>query len=192
MDIWEYGLYSAGAQCISPAHMQLREQWRALWEQHVAWTRMTIIAAVHNLPGLPQTAARLLRNPADMGMLIGKYYGEATGAQLTELMRGHLLIAIDLVNASKAGDTAAAAKIEQAWYANADAIAHFLASINPYLPEAAMREMLHQHLALVKAEAVAELTGDGARSVAVYDQNEMQALQMADTISTAMIRQFRL
>lgn len=106
MDIQQYWLASAGEQCISAAQVQLRNQWRSLWEQHVAWTRMTIIAAAHNLPDLPQTAARLLQNPADMGALMRTYYGAAIAAQFTDLIHSHLTIANDLVNAAKAGDTA--------------------------------------------------------------------------------------
>ncbi len=192
MDIRQYGLFAAPEPCMSAAQVALHSQWRSLWEQHVAWTRMTIIAAAHDLPDLQQTAARLLQNANDMGALMRTYYGDAGGAQFAALIRDHLLIAINLVNAAKAGDTATAAQAEKLWYANADSIAAFLASANPYLPADALRAMLHEHLALTKGEAVAILTGDAQRSIMLYDQIELQALSMADALSAAMVRQFRL
>jgi hypothetical protein len=188
----QYGVFSSVAPCVSAAQAQLHDQWRSLWEQHVAWTRMTILAAAGNEADLQPVANRLLRNAADMGMLMSRYYGEAAGAQFTGLIHDHLVIALQLVQAAKAGDAAAAAQTEQAWYANADAIAAFLASINLNLPEAAVRSMLRDHLAMTKAEAVAILTGDVPRSIALYDQIEAQALAMADASSAAMARQFRL
>lgn len=49
--------------------------------------------------------------------------------------------------------------------------------------------MLHEHLALIKAEAVAMLTSDYKRSVSIYDEIEAQALEMADMISEDIIEQ---
>ena len=182
--------YYSYMNCISQSMQAFHDEWRLLWEQHVAWTRMTILSAVFNSPDLAATSARLLKNPYDMGAVMQVFYGEAVAAQFTKLIHDHLQIAINLVAAAKAGNTIQAAQIEKQWYANADEIAHFLAGINPYWQEAAFRDMLHQHLALTKAEAVATLSGDYQKSVNLYDQIEPQALGMADAISNGIIAQF--
>jgi hypothetical protein len=171
------------ANCISNKELALHDAWRSLWEQHVAWTRMTIISAANSLPDLTETVARLLRNADDMGTALKPFYGASIAAGFSMLIRSHLLIAIDLVSAAKKGDSAAAAKAEKAWYANADDIAVFLSGINPYWPQKAVQDMLYEHLALTKAEAVATLTGNNEESIRLYDEIERQALGMADTIS---------
>ena len=181
---------SMNMDCITQSMQSLHDEWRSLWEQHVQWTRMTILSAAFSLPDASATTARLLRNPSDMGAVMRVFYGDAVANQFTRLIQDHLLIANKLVAAAKAGDTASAAQLEQQWYANADEIAHFLAGINPYWQEAAVRDMLHMHLALTKAEAVAILSGEYQKSIMLYDQIEQQALGMADALSSGIIAQF--
>lgn len=175
---------------FSESAVELMNTMRLLWEQHVAWTRMTIISMANNLPDQELVTRRLLRNAVDMGNALRPLYGARVANEYTGLIREHLLLAGQLVAAAKAGDRRAAAIAERRWYENADEIAAFLNSINPNLSEAALRGMLHEHLALTKDEATAILTGRYARSIALYDRIELQALEMADAISAGIIRQF--
>jgi LysM repeat protein len=168
----------------------LRDEWRSLWEQHVAWTRMTILGALYGSPDLHETLNRLLRNASDMAAIIRRYYGPAAASRFEELVRQHLLIAVDLVNAAKAGDAEAAGAAERRWYANAVDIASLLAGLDPFWSQETFRPMLFEHLALTKAEAVAILGGEFQRSVELYDTIEKQALGMADELSSGMSRQF--
>ncbi|MGO0061286.1 LysM peptidoglycan-binding domain-containing protein [Brevibacillus fluminis] len=177
-------------RCLCPAEVALSNEFRSLWEQHVAWTRMVIISIAAGLPDEELTTKRLLRNPSDNAAVIARYYGEQNAAIFRDLFTDHLVIAARLVKAAKAGDQQAAAREEQLWYQNADAIAAFLAKLNPYWPEREMRDMLHTHLALTKAEAVARLTGDFATDIATYDKIEQQALEMADAFSAGIVKQF--
>ncbi|UHA76262.1 acetylglutamate kinase [Paenibacillus sp. 481] len=163
---------------------------RSLWEQHVAWTRMTILSIAFNLPDLNFTTARLLQNAPDMGNALKPYYGEQIATTYGNLIRDHLVIAADLVKAAKAGDQQAADAAERKWYANGDEIAHFLSKINPYISYESFRNMFYEHLALTKAEAVAILTKHFQASINLYDQIEKEALEMADIITNAIIQQF--
>src|SRR5215216_2094069 len=63
---------------------------RKLWEDHITWTRLAIISLAHDLPDLPGTSARLLRNQVDIGSAIKPYYGRAAGDQLTALLEEHI------------------------------------------------------------------------------------------------------
>lgn len=40
---------------------------RKLWEDHVTWTRLAIVSFAGDLPDLPATQRRLLRNQTDIG-----------------------------------------------------------------------------------------------------------------------------
>jgi len=175
---------------FTQSEIGLMNTMRALWEQHVAWTRMTIISIAANLPDKELVSQRLLRNAKDMGNVLKSLYGNKNANEFSYLIREHLLIAAQLVEAAKAGNTKEAANVERAWYENADEIANFLNSINPYLPVAAVREMLYQHLALTKSEAVARLTGNFAQDIAAYDKIQRQALTMADAITAGIVEQF--
>jgi LysM repeat protein len=178
------------AQTISSNELNLRNTLRKLWEEHVAWTRMAIESMAFSLPDLTQVSARLLRNAPDMASALRPLYGETNAARFGALIRDHLTIASQLVTAAKAGNVQAAQDAERRWYVNADQIAEFLNGINPYINKENFRNMLYNHLALTKAEAVATLNKDYAKSIDLFDQIETQALAMADTMAGAIKMQF--
>jgi hypothetical protein len=163
---------------------------RGLWEEHVAWTRMFIVSFAGDVPDLDATTNRLLRNQADIGDAIRPFYGDAAADQLTSLLRTHILTAADILAAAKAGDTAGVATASDAWYANANDIAAFLAGANPKWSDADLRAMMKAHLDLTLAEAVAQLQGHYADAVAKYDAVEVEIRQMADMLSDGIIAQF--
>lgn len=168
---------------FTKAQVNLMNHIRMLWEQHGVWTRSTITSLVFSLPNEDFVVARLLRNPVDFEHALQPYYGTRIAASFRDLLTKHLVVAADLVRAAKAGDNKAAAEAERKWYANADAIAAFLGSINPCWSEQQWRMLLYHHLELVKAEAVEMLAGRYEASIAVYDQIEIQALGMADVMA---------
>jgi len=112
--------------------------------------------------------------------------------KFSDLLTSHLVIASELVKAAKAGDNKAASDAEKQWYANADEIAAFLGSINPYWSQEDWKMMMYAHLALVKAEVVNMLTKDFESGIQVYDEIERQALEMADVMAEGIIKQFSL
>ncbi len=182
----------AGKGTISKKELALRNDMRRLWEDHVTWTRLAIISLTTDSPDTEATVGRLLQNQTDLGDAIKPFYGEAAGDELTRLLREHILIAADIIAAAKAGDGPGVADGQARWRANADEIAAFLNGANPRswkLDE--MKAMLYEHLRLTTNEVVARLTGDWTADVATYDQIHLQALEMADMLSTGIVRQFK-
>lgn len=164
---------------------------RQLWEDHITWTRLVIVSIANDLPDTQATVDRLLQNQTDIGDAIKPFYGEDAGNQLTALLRDHILIAAEILQAAKSGDTAAQTDAVARWYANADDIAEFLHAANPdQWPLDEMQMMMHEHLDLTLQEAVAYLQGDHTASVAAYDQIHVQILEMADMLSDGIILQF--
>jgi LysM repeat protein len=175
---------------ISPGELKLRNALRKLWEQHVAWTRMTILSAAADAPDLSVTANRLLRNAADMAAALKPYYGETNAANFGRLIHDHLTIAMQLVTAAKQGNAPAAQEAQRQWYANADQIADYVHTLNPYIDRDAFRKMLYTHLALTKEEAVNRLNHNYEKDTALYDQIEDEVLDMADMMSAGIVRQY--
>ena len=186
--------YSCGinpnAAGISKSELNLNNNLRMLWEQHVVWTRLFIISLVFSLPDIDLVTKRLLRNPKDFEAALKPFYGDKIASRFSELFTSHLSIAAELVKAAKAGDNKAATDAEKRWYANADEIATFLGSINPYWSREEWKSLLHEHLAMTKAEAVDILTKKYAEGIDEYDAIEKQALTMADLMTAGIIRQF--
>src|SRR5512146_869247 len=96
---------------------------RKLWSDHVIWTREYIVAAVAGAPDAGAAAGRLLRNQEDIGAAVAGFYGQPAGDRLTELLKEHITIAVDLVAAARSGDQAAFATHDAGWTANVRAIA---------------------------------------------------------------------
>ncbi|HEX7527345.1 MAG TPA: hypothetical protein VF327_13605 [Gaiellaceae bacterium] len=162
-----------------------------LWEDHITWTRMVIVDFAAALPDLKTAEIRLLRNQTDIGNAIKPYYGAAAGNKLTSLLRTHILEAVPVLTAAKAGDKTKLTQALDAWHANGQQIAAFLTKANPVdWPLAMTTTMMKHHLALTTKEAVARLQGNWTTDVAAYDQVHAEILQMADMLSTGITHQF--
>lgn len=168
-----------------------RQAVRKLWEDHVTWTRVFIIASLADSPEADAAAERLLRNQVDIGNAIKPFYGNDAGEQLTSLLNDHILTAADLLAAAKSGDSTKFEEANQRWYDNANQIAAFLSSANPtYWPLAEMKSMMKSHLDLTLEEASARLNGDWEADIAAYDKVHDEILHMADMLSDGIIQQF--
>jgi hypothetical protein len=185
---------SASQPTVTPATTAkagFHDQMRELWEQHVAWTRLAIVDFASGSAGFNATAGRLMQNQVDIGDAIKPFFGDAAGDQLTSLLHDHIAIAVEVLQAAKAGDTAAFNDANARWYANANDIADFLSAANPRSwPDAMMRDMMKVHLDQTLAEASDELHGNYAAGVEKYDAIEAHMLDMADDLSSGIISQF--
>jgi hypothetical protein len=170
--------------------VHFREDMRKLWEDHITWTRNVIFNVLDDLPGTTEAVGRLLQNQDDIGDAIKPYYGNAAGDQLTALLYSHINIAATILTALKNNDNATLVTASQQWTENADSIAMFLSTANPYLDFTEMQTMMHDHLALTTDEALARKNQDYAADVLAYDAVHLEILEMSDMISTAIIRQF--
>jgi hypothetical protein len=182
---------SSAPSALNTRRLAFHDQMRKLWEDHVTWTRLAIVTFADGSAGFGATAGRLLQNQTDIGDAIKPYFGDAAGNQLTALLHDHITIAVELLQAAKAGDSAAFADASARWYANANDIADFLAAANPrFWPQDEMRAAMKTHLDQTLAEASDELTGKYAASVADYEAIHEHILMMADILSDGIIRAF--
>jgi hypothetical protein len=94
------------AEAHNEAAVSLKQEMRALWTDHVVWTRSYIVAALADQPDAKAAENRLMRNQEDIGNAVGNIYGAPAGRQLTTLLKEHITIAADLIKAAKAGDKA--------------------------------------------------------------------------------------
>lgn len=177
---------------LNCCQLQLSNTIRQLWMEHVLWTRFFILSTAFSLPDLQFVTERLLQNPADFAKALKPFYGEQTAMQFKQLFTDHLLIAAQLVNAAKSGDTAQVDIQRRRWYTNAENIARFLVSINRLWSEAQWRNLLFEHLRMTENEAVFILTGQYENGIKEYDRIQAEALMMADVMTCGIIRQFSI
>ena len=181
---------SSSSGCISEARCALRTGMRKLWSDHVFWTRDFVIEAVAGIGETQLLVARLMQNQEDIGNAIIPYYGKEAGQKLTELLKEHIKIAGDLVAAAKAGEQDKVKEIYEKWQANAKEIATFLSGANPNWPQDVIERMLNSHLTLTAEEVVARITGQWKDDIEAFDKIYMQALDMADHLTSGIVAQF--
>ena len=168
----------------------LRLAMARLWSDHVIWTRQYIISAVADAPDTEQAAARLLKNQDDIGAAVGSVYGDAAGAKTTELLKQHIMIAVDIVDAAKKGDDNRFQDANARWDRNAEEIAALLSSANPNWPKADVTDLLMQHLNLTRQELTAHMHKKRKQDVEAFDQILTEILTVADVLATGIVRQF--
>jgi hypothetical protein len=168
-----------------------REDMRELWEDHIVWTRAFIVSFAAGAEDQDEVAARLLANQDHIGDAIKPFYGEAAGDGLTALLKEHILGAVTLLQAAKAGDSAAFDAANVAWYANGSEIAQFLNRANPEnWPLDHTTHHMTMHLDLTLQEAANRLGGNFTADIADYDAVHQAILEMADFLSLGIIQQF--
>lgn len=177
------------AAFISPT-CNLRMTERRLWMDHVLWTRSYIVSDLASLEDKVPVLERLLKNQDDIGDLIKPYYGEEAGETLSTLLREHISLAGQVVDAAQSGNTADLEKFNTLWYENADQIADFLSSINPHYSNKALKEMLHTHLQLLTDQVVARLNSNWQADIDAYDKGEDHMIMFADMLVDGIIKQF--
>lgn len=175
---------------LTRSQLALNNTMRLLWVQHVEWTRMFLISLANNLGDLSFVTKRLLRNPSDFANALMPYYGKEKSEKFGQLLTQHLLIAAQLAQAAKAGDSKAVMELRKKWYANADEIAAYLASINPFWSKAEWQKLLYDHLAMTENEAVYLLQKKYQASIDEYDKIEQEAMKMADYMTYGIMKQF--
>ena len=82
-------------------------------------------------PTCPRRRPGCSANQEDIGDAIKPFYGRDAGNQLTALLKEHIVGAVALLQAAKAGDQALIEQRTDAWYANGNEIADFLAAGQP-------------------------------------------------------------
>jgi hypothetical protein len=163
---------------------------RRLWEDHVQWTRVYILDQTANLPSASFSAQRLLRNQSDIGNAIVPFYGQQAGDQLTSLLETHITGAVALISAVESGDDAAIGHAKDAWYANGNDIAIFLANANPNWRLADLELHMKIHLDQTLAEAAAHIAEQWSTDVTAFDAVEAHIRVMADILSDGIAKQF--
>jgi hypothetical protein len=163
---------------------------RKLWIDHVGWTRNFIVSDLAALPDKEIVLQRLLKNQDDIGASIKPYYGDEAGNKLTKLLREHISIGGQVVDAAKSNNKADLDKYNKLWYKNADDISDFLSGANPNLSNSELKDMLHKHLDFVTAQVTARLNKDWKADVANYDKGEDHMIKFADIISNGIVKQF--
>lgn len=175
---------------LSKSAVDLKLAMRKLWEDHITWTRNYIISALAGLEGTDKVVNRLMKNQDEIGDAIKPYYGDDAGKKLASLLRDHISIAADVVNAAKAGDKAALDAAQSKWKSNADDIAVFLSGANSVWTIQELSDMLYKHLELTTNEVTSRLDKNWTADIEACDKGHVHMLMFSDVLTNGIAMQF--
>lgn len=170
--------------------VKLKITMRNLWEDHAIWTRMFIVDLLSNYPSIDNTTNRLLKNQEAIGNCMKPFFGDTAGDTLSSLLKDHITITIDLLNATKMGDITRTTTLETDAITNAENIATFFGTINPCYSRDELIEMLDTHLILVKYQFIARMSGDYNADVMYFDMGLHHILMISDYLFRGIIERF--
>lgn len=174
----------------SNTQIELVNDMRLVWLQHIYWTRMLLISIAERLKDQQYVEERLLENPEDIARVFVNYYSADIANMITMLITEHLQIGGALITALRDGDTEEADNLTRLWYRNADQMADAFSSINPFYDREMIREMLYSHLDLTAQEVAMRLAGNYPADIAAFEKVETEVLAMADYFSQGILKQF--
>lgn len=175
---------------ISRNESNLLEAMNIAWLEHVLWTRLLLISIAENLDDLNETRNRLLENPKTIADIFKTYYGKNIALNIENLLTEHLAIGEKLIFALKDNNQALAKTLNDEWYKNADKMADYFSSINPFYLKEHVRNMLYTHLELTSNEVAARLKKDYSADIKAYDLVQQEALNMSRFFVNGIVKQF--
>lgn len=175
---------------MEKADIKLKSDMQRLWIEHAWWTRDVIVSKQDNLEDNEIVLKRLLQNQEDIGNILKPYYGEGTCNKLTELLKEHIVIGGQIIDANRKGDNAAVEKLDQKWRQNADEIVEFLGTINPYWKKDELKEMFYSHLKFTTDVANARKNKNWEEDVKIANLNEEHLIHMGNFLTEGIVKQF--
>ena len=160
------------------------------WTDHAVWLRHYLIAAVDERPEAAEAAARVLRNTDELAALLDGHYARRDAKRVAKLLKQHVMIAFDLIDAARAVDPQKFKDIEDVWANNADDFIDELCALNVSWSRDEMKARWDVHCELTKEQMVARLEDNFDHDVAVFDRLLSSALNFADDMTDGILRQF--
>ena len=188
--VWSQTPAASPAAADSPA-LTTRLAERDLWVEHIFWIRNYALANQSADQKQAKVAAdQVVDNATKIANSIAPLYGQPAADQLLKLLAGHWGAVKHYSDATVAKDAKGKQAAVTELTSNAKAIAAFLATANPNLPEATLVTMLSahggHHIAQINEFAAHDYAGE-ARTWAMM-RTHVQAL--ADALTAALVKQF--
>jgi len=153
------------------------------WIDHAVWLHEYVVAAIDERVDAAEVAGRLLKSPVAVGKAFEKLCGRAGGRRLTKVLKEHVALAIDLVDAAVGEDRPRYDELERAWDANGREFERVMAEVKPEWRRRGVVEMWRQLSVSTKAMLTARLEENYDHEVAAMDQLLDAVCEFSDAIA---------
>lgn len=170
--------------------VNLNNDMRQSWLQHLYWARMLMTSLFKNLDDMDAVEARTMRTPEDIAETFAGFYPRNQMEQLTRLLSEHTELTGQMMTAMKNRDMQKVDQLERLWYQNAEKLAALLSSMNKEYSYEQLIQSLGMHLDMLKRQMAASLEGNYDEEIRIFDESENQLMELADYLTEGLLQQF--
>jgi hypothetical protein len=181
---------TAGNGNLTYGQMNLFNTLRKLWMELAMWRRAFLVSYAANFGDIELVGERLYQAPTNLGNILEVFFGFQIARRVENLIREQIITGLEILNAEGQGNREAVDAGTERLYRNADQIAAYLAEINPYWSEEEWKRLLYEYYETTIREMVMVLSGYYAEDIALYENLEDQALNIADYMARGIIEYF--
>ena len=146
----------------------LVEGMRLAWLAHVYWNRMYLMSVTADAPDQQAVEERALQTADEITDVFAEYFPISVVRQLRNLLITHVELTGELIRSLKSGDTENRDNLIREWYGNANQIAALLGGQNPFFGSRETRNLLLNHLDLVREEIEQQVDGEYGESIETF------------------------
>lgn len=171
--------------------METKQALRDLWLGHIVLVQHVVLYNTTKSPAERDAAEKkVVANAKQIATTMEPFYGEARSEQLFDLLISHYAAIKEYSEATVVGSKPQQDAALAHFASNADDIAVFLNGVNPYLPKDTVRGMIAAHGAHHVLQINLYQKRDYARLEASWPMMREHAYVIADTLTTALVKQF--
>lgn len=170
---------------------EMQQTLRDLWLGHIFLVQHVVLYNETNSPAARDTAEKeVAANAKQIAITFTPFYGEARSEKLFTLLVGHVAAVKSYSEATVARDKRQQDAALAGLASNADLIAEFLNGINPYLSKDNFRGLIAAHGAHHVLQINLYKKKDYGQLEATWPMMRQHAYLIADTLTTAVVKQF--
>lgn len=172
---------------ITYGQMNLINDFRALWTELVIWMRSYMVSTITGFSDINAIRNRINRIPWEMSLKLQPFLGVELAEQFQSLLSMYLNHAQILVDAQSNKDQEAMNNTVATLYRDADSMADFLASINPYWSKSQWQNLIYQLTEMGIAEIVAIFSGNYVTEIDLRDRMLLLGLVLGDYMASGVM-----
>jgi hypothetical protein len=170
---------------------ETKSMMRNLWNGHIFWIRNVVL---DNATGNPEARGiaeqEVVANAKQIASVLSPFYGDPASEKLFALLADHYAAIKEYADATVVGNTLQQEAALAHLSFNADEIAVFLSGANPYLSKDGVRGLIAAHGAHHVAQIIQLQEHDYKSEAETWKVMRKHADVIADTLTTALAKQF--
>lgn len=165
----------------------LVEGMRLAWLEHVYWMRMYLMSVTADAADQQAVEERAQQTADEITDIFARALPINVTRQLRNLLMEHVELTGEIIRTLKSEDKSDYDALIKEWYGNANQIAALLGGQNPFFGGKETRNLLLNHLDLVREEIEYQINGEYGESIETFRDVVKQALLMADYFARGLL-----